>query len=206
MKLRTLSYLAASAIVAATAFSSCRPATRLDGQWMGNPERIAHLSGASDATATMTLSFDQPEKTGGTVMLSAVIDIQQGISSFTTDEPYAPYETSVTATANATGRFTFTDDDKEDIAISIDPDSFTLTVDPSGVTFAQNIITGQQQPVLDSLAASTAEKWKVILTPAARELFNRYTSIEDIKIHHDDIMSCEISDRDYTLRRVGVPN
>ncbi|MBD5234719.1 MAG: hypothetical protein HDS65_11195 [Bacteroidales bacterium] len=206
MKILKFTPIAILSVAAAFALSSCSKETHLEGQWMGNPERIAHLSGASDATATMTLSFDQPDKKGGTVMLSAVIEVEQGIASFSTDTPDDPYETSVTATANATGKYVFTDDDYEDIAITLDPGSFSLSVDPSGVTFAQNIIDGQQQPVLDSLAAATAAQWKTILTPAARELFNRYTTIDDIKIHHDDIMSCEIDDRDYTLRRVGVPD
>ncbi len=202
---KRITVIAALGIALVAGMSSCSRQS-FDGQWMGNPERIAHLSGASDANATVTISFGESDRTGGRVNISTVIEIEQGIASFATDTPDAPYETSVTATASASGRYVFTDDDREDIAITYDPGSFTLNVDPAGVTFAQNILTGQQQPVVDSLAAATAERWRTILTPSARELFNRYTTIEDIKIHHNDIMSCEISDRDYTFRRVGVPD
>ena len=109
-------------------------------------------------------------------------------------------------TASISGRYTTDGDDDDDILVSFDPSSLQVNVDPAGVTFSQNILSGTQQPVLDSLTTATAERWRVLITPAIREVFNSYRKIDDIKVHHGDIMSCEMNDRDYTFNRVGVPD
>lgn len=206
MKLSTISYtFSAVALLFIIAVSACSRYERFAGQWQGNPERLIAVNGASDATATVTLDFapDQGKKGVGTVNISAVVDVDQAVRGVG-EAIVQPYEASVSATASITGRYAAEDDD--DLVVSFDPTSMEVMIDPSGVTFSENAISGMQQPTLDSLSAATAEHWRAALTPAIREVFNRYRKIEDIKIHHDNIMSCEVADRDYTFRRVGVPD
>lgn len=80
-----------------------------------------------------------------------------------------------------------------------------MNIDPAGVTFSENILTGLQRPALDSLTQQTVDAWRVRITAAIRDEFYKYQKIEDIKVHHSDMMSCEVADRDYTFRRVA-PN
>lgn len=206
MKLTTISYaFSAIALAFIIAVTACSRGDRFAGQWQGNPERLIAVNGASDASTTLTLDFapEQSHRGTGTVNISAVIDVEQSVRG-NVESDLIPYEASVAATASISGRYATEDDD--DIVISFDPTSMEVFVDPSGVTFSENAISGMQQPTLDSLTRSTAEHWRAALTPAIREVFNRYRRMEDIKIHHDNIMSCEVADRDYTFRRTGVPD
>ena len=209
MKLTTLSFFSSLAILfSIAAISSCSKADRFAGQWQGSPERII-IPGSSDATATLTIDFAPTEgKVGtGVVCISAVVDIMQAVTSSASIDQ--AYETSVAGTATITGRYATEDDDDDDILVSFDPSSLNVTVDPAGVTFSQNVLSGTQQPVLDSLTAATAERWRLLLTPAIREVplgWRSVRKIEDIEVHHQNIMSCELDKADYTFRRVGVPD
>lgn len=207
MKLKTIGLLGLLGVTAAGTLGACSENAPYAGQWQGTPENIVSIPGASDATATLTLDFAPSEQKGGTgtVNISAVVEVEQAVTGAMPgiDEPY---EVSVAATASITGRYTRDGDDDDDLIVTFDPETMNVNVDPSGVTFSTNVLTGAQQPVLDSLSTATARNWKTALTPALREIFNRYRTIEDIKVHHGDMMSCEIDHRDCTFRRVGVPD
>ena len=208
MKLSTISYsFSAAALIFIIAVTACSRDERLAGTWQGNPEKLIAVNGASDASTTVTLDFvpDQGRKGTGTLNISAVINAEQAVKG-AVDAVVEPYEASVAATASITGRYAVEDRDDDDLVVSFDPTSMDVNIDPSGVTFSENAITGMQQPTLDSLSRATSQHWRTALTPAIREVFNRYRRIEDIKVHHDNIMSCEVADRDYTFRRVGVPD
>ena len=58
----------------------------------------------------------------------------------------------------------------------------------------------------DLLTTVTAERWRQYITPAVRDLFNSYTTIEDIEVHNNDILKFEIGDKDYVFNRTGVPD
>lgn len=204
MKISSTSFCASAFVALLAITASCSGGTQFAGAWQGNPERI-NVEGASDASATVTVDFspNSDSKNAGIINLSAVIEVEQPVTGGAVDRAY---QSSIAATASITGRYVTEDDDDDDLVVSFDPSTMVVNVDPSGVTFSQNILSGMQQPMLDSLTSVTAEHWRVALTPHIRDLFNRYHSIEDIKVHHQDIMSCEIADRDYTFRRVGVPD
>lgn len=185
--------------------TSCSHSERFAGEWQSQPERI-DVPDASYAAATVTIDFSPVDgKAGsGDVLLSAVIELQQPVSS---DNPFnQAYETSVAATASVSGRYMAEEDDDDDIMISFDPSSLQVIVDRSGVTFSNNILTGAPSAQLDSLTAATADRWRVILTPVMRDFFNRYSTIDDIEVHHNDMLKCEIAHTDCVLKRVGVPD
>lgn len=119
--------------------------------------------------------------------------------------PDAPYQVDVAATASIRGRYVAEDDDDDDILLHLDPSTLQVNVDPAGVTFSENILTGLQRPTLDSLTMQTVDAWRVLITSAIRDEFYKYQKIDDIKVHHGDMLSCEVADRDYTFRRVA-PN
>ena len=108
--------------------------------------------------------------------------------------------------SSASGHYLTEDDDADDIFISLDPASYEVNVDPAGVTFSQNVLTGMQQPELDSLTAVTAERWRALIAPAIHRLFSRYNKIDDIEVHHRSVMTFEVGKTDYVFNRVGVPD
>lgn len=189
--------------LSAALLSSCDNRVDISGVWSGTPSRIENIDGADLANATMTLVFsndsvNNPDK-GGNVFISALIDANQAVSSkdATLD---APYEVSVAATATITGTWSYEAGEDDDIVIVLDPQSMQVKVDPHGVTFSNDVLTGTQQPVLDSLSHATANAWTKSISAAMSDKFYSLSKISDIKISNG-IMSCEINDRDYTFRK-----
>ncbi len=186
--------------------SSCSRTDRFAGEWMGTPTRMMDIPGASDATSTISIDFapSSDVRRGGDVLMSATIDVSQAVTG-SIISPDAPYQVDVAATASIRGRYVAEDDDDDDILLHLDPSTLQVNVDPAGVTFSENILTGLQRPTLDSLTMQTVDAWRVLITSAIRDEFYKYQKIDDIKVHHGDMLSCEVADRDYTFRRVA-PN
>lgn len=206
MKLQTASFFAIIFVLGALmTVSSCSRADRFAGAWMGVPTRLAGIPGAADATATVTIDFAPTGdvRTGGDVVLSATVDVSQAVVGSPV-EMVQPYQADVAATASIRGRYMVTDDD-DDVVLHLDPSTLSVNVDPDGITLSENMLTGLQQPQIDSITARTADQWRVLITAAVRDEFYRYGKIDDIKVHHTDMMSCEIDDRDYIFRRIA-PN
>ena len=203
----SLFFSAVAALGTIAAVTSCEKSDRFAGSWQGSPERMTNVPDAADATSTMTIDFapSQSDKKTGTAAFSTVIEVTQATAP-APDAIDAVYETNITATASISAKYVFEDDDDEDILLSFDQSSLKVDVDPSGVAFSENLLSQTERPVLDSLTASTAEKWRVLLSGAIRDEFMKYNKIEDIKIHHNDMMSCEVAHRDLTFRRVGIPD
>lgn len=195
--------LASGLAVAAAAFTSCERHADVAGSWTGMPGRSLAVSGAIDVTSTISLDFArQPAskaKDSGLLTISAAIDANQPVTGGTFEN--AAYEVSVAASASMTGTWAFIDDD--DIAITLDPSSFTVKVDPDGITFAEDLVSGMQDPQLDSLSTATAARWQSVIAPAIKTEFLKYNKLDDIKIKNG-IMTFEIADRDYTFRRNNV--
>ena len=201
MTLRNFLTLLLPATAAIVAFSSCDRHPDVIGTWTATPTRIDNISAACDASATFSISFTESENNAecGDVLISAVIDANQPVEAeeSTLDQPY---EVSVAATAIISGKWSYEKDDDEDIVVTLDPTTLTVNVDPNGITFSNDVLTGTQHPMLDSLSNSTASAWKKSITKALGERLFQINKISDIKVSND-IMSCEIRDRDYTLRR-----
>lgn len=207
MKFSTASFFGALTVLGALIFiSSCSRTDRLAGEWMGTPTRMMDIPGASDATSTISIDFapSADVRRGGDVLMSATIDVSQAVTG-SVISPDAPYQVDVAATASIRGRYVAEDDDDDDILLHLDPSTLQVNVDPAGVTFSENILTGLQRPTLDSLTMQTVDAWRVLITSAIRDEFYKYQKIDDIKVHHGDMLSCEVADRDYTFRRVA-PN
>lgn len=192
--------LASGLAIATAALTSCDHYADVAGSWTGMPDRSLAVAGAIDATSTISLDFAQQPaskaKDNGLLTISASIDANQPVTGG--DFENAAYEVSVAASASMTGTWTFIDDD--DIVVSLDPSTFTVTVDPDGVTFAEDLVSGMQQPQLDSLSTATATRWQNVIGPAIKTEFLKYGKLDDIKIKNG-IMTFEINDRDYTFRR-----
>lgn len=203
MKFTTPTFFGALAVLGAiSVISSCSHTQELPGAWEAAPERIM-IPDASDATSTLTLDFAPVEnrKTPGQVSLSAVIELHQAATS---SDPAVeqPWMVSVSATASAQGTYVYEEGEDDDVLITIDPSTFNVVVDPDGVVYDSNVLTGTDSSALDSLTAETASRWRVLIAGAVRDQFNRYRRLGDIKVHHGELLSAEIDDRDCTFRKI----
>lgn len=183
--------------------ASCNSNPDISGVWVGTPMHLDNIGAADQASATMTFIFANDSVAGhecGTVKISALINAEQAVSAQNSTVD-APYEVSVAATAAIDGRWSYEEKDDDDIILAFDPQSLQVRVDPDGVAFSENLLTGSQQPVTDSLTTATAQAWTKSVSTAMSDTFHSISKISDIKIKNG-ILSCEINDRDYCFRRV----
>lgn len=202
MKTFTTAFFSVLAVLlAVSTVSSCSRVHNVEGSWQASPARM-QIPGASDATATVTLDFGPAENGAGAVTVSAVINVQQAV---TPDAPAVemPWMQTIAATASMTGRYMPKEHDDDDILLSLDPSTLTVNVDPSGISYNEDMLSGMDSAAVDSLTSATVDHWRVLITNAIRGEFDRYTTIDDVKIHHGEIMSAEIDDHDVTLRNTA---
>lgn len=138
-----------------------------------------------------------------TVTISAVIDATQPVQAGSLAGFNDPYEVSVAATASISGRWSYEDKDDDDILIYLDNKTMQVNVDPNGVTYSQNLLTGAQQPTVDSLTTVTVERWRSAIRNAASKQFFDFTKLDDVKVVND-ILTFEVGKRDLTFHRTGV--
>lgn len=203
MKISTLGFFCAVGVLASTAVvTSCSKADRLAGLWQGEQQRLTDVQNVADATSVMTIDF-VPGTNGAEnkADFSAVIEVEQPVNAL--EGVDANYAVNVTAVATINATYVNEHGEDDDYILTFDPSSLQVTVDPSGVSFSENLLSGMEQPAVDSLTAATAEQWRVALTPVAREEFYKYRRIEDVEVHHADVMTLELGKTKLTFHRVA---
>lgn len=202
--------LAVAAGIAIVCLGACSRLANIEGTWAGTPSRYetpqpAAASGSNGAVVTnistqiatrMTFIPDQAKSGTGIVEFASDIDAVNTVPFDST--MVDPYEINIAATAVCSGTYHF--DDRDEIVIAIDPVSVRVTVDPEGVNYSENVLTGQQAPQIDSLRPALVQRYTRQLIPVMNDYYSRFTRVDDIKVKND-ILSCEINDRDYTFRR-----
>lgn len=194
-----------AAAVAALSLTACDKTPDIHGTWSGlispletgGAQDLAGRNVSSQISTNLTFSGSSESKDGN-VELTSNIDI---IDATPFDNRVdAPYEVSVTASAQAKGTYRFIDDD--DIAIVIDPASVKVTLDPDAVSYGANVLTGQQTPAqLDSLKAEFVKVYQVKVLQEVRLYYARFRKIEDVKVK-GGTLSCEVDDTDLTFQRI----
>lgn len=202
--------LAVATVAVAGAMTSCSHEPQFLGMWtMANPVSIASdmPQDVANATADYTFEFNKGQDAkSGPMMLAATINLTQGVQgdSLVINEPY---EVSVSGTATITGTWTATDDDDDEIVISYDMSSLSVDVDPNGVAFSQNVLTGAQRPVVDSLTTATVSRWESQIKKAMTAQVAGFTTIDDIDVENNGtILKFEVKNKPgrdikYVLRR-----
>ena len=156
---------------------------------------------ASTATSVLSVDFGKPDDNGsGTVLISAVIDATQPVEAGSLDGFDEPYEVSVAATASITGKWSYEDSDDDDILVFLDNNTLKVNIDPNGVTYSQNLLTGAQQPMVDSLTTATIDRWRSAVRNAATKQFFQFTKLDDVEVHNN-ILTFELGKRDLTFHR-----
>lgn len=180
----TINKIAIVALVTAGALTSCSGNDFL-GQWASSAPVAMQdaVPAASRAVAEYTFDFSQgaDSKSSGPVMISATMDLTQPVQgdSMSID---SPYEVSVAATASVSGTWNLASDDDDELVLAFDMSTVNVVVDPHGVTFSQNVLTGLQQPMLDSLTTATAEAWKAQITAAFKNKLSEFAMLDDVEV------------------------
>lgn len=199
-------FIAAASVAAVMV--SCSGNPKFVGQWASTaPYSMARDLPVSIADAQLTLDFGIGEESTSTgpVTLSSVIDLTQPVEADTTFSQ--AYEVSVTANSTVTGTWLLADDD-DDVVLSFDMSTLSVSVDTDGVAFSQNLLTGAQQPVLDSLTTVTAQRWQSLLTAAVKRQLADFAELDDVEVSDNgNILTFEIKtdakhDRKLTFNRL----
>lgn len=135
------------------------------------------ISHTATSSATINLSLD----TLGKVTATSDINFTEPVDYVSRSAITEPYQVSVAAKARIDGVWKYADDENDEVLIVFDNNSFSLVVDPDDVEYALNSITGAQQPQVDSLRAADIRKYTMLIAPAARSFFSKFSKLEDIK-------------------------
>ena len=200
MKKTTSLILAAATIAAATTLVSCDKTPDIAGSWTCAPQHINNVSGAFSSSSIDVLNIaNGPDgNKSGTIVISSMISAQQTVSG--TPDLIEPYQETVAATASISGTWAFHPDEDDDVDVILDYSTLKVNVDPTGVAFSQNYITGREQPQIDSLTASAVSRWQQSLYESLRPYYSRYVRLDDISVR-DNIMRTEVNDTDLTFTR-----
>ena len=212
MKVTKLQHLGAAVagLIFVCAAASCSKAPKFIGTWTATaPTSLQSvIPAASSATQLVSLDFlsGDDEKSGPMVftsLIEASQPVQGDSASFV-----QPYQANISGTAVINGTWTYAGDDHDDLIISYDLSTLKVAVDPQGVSFSENLLTGAQQPMVDSLTNATAAIWQTQLTAAVKVELQNWSSLDDVKVENDgNLLKLEIKnaagkDVDVNFRRV----
>lgn len=183
--------LYSGAMLAIISVAACDRRPNVEGSWQGSPQGIS-LSQASTAMATPSITFNADS----TVTITTAVNFTEPMPQSQTLD--APYQISISALATVDGRWQFAPREDDDILITINPDDVSVTIDPDAVTFAQNLLTGEQSPAIDSLRPQIVEYYRRMLTPALQAEMASYRRLEDVEVK-SGVLTFEILDRDITM-------
>lgn len=201
------SFITSACLFAALAFVSCndnaRLASEMQGAWTGTPE---NFTDNSVVTATVLETFDfvsdgsvvAKGSYGGSVVIVGMISAStQVVADAGLVEPL-----SLTAAAKSTISGTWTVIDDDEIALTLNPQTLTVDVDPSTLVVEGNVLTGNDTPKIDSIRPSVAA---TIGASMKRALENRYASfrhLDDVKVK-GPLLKFEIGKMDCVFTRQG---
>lgn len=168
----------------------------INGSWSASPDKITETEFMTTGVIRIVDFIKAPSQAGGDLTLSALVSVTSQIPP--TDSITQPVNMTASGVASIRGTWAAHDDDE--IIVVLDPETFTVQVDPSAVVLNVNTLTGENTPDLAAMKPGVVEMVRSQINTAVRNDFFSIQKIDDIKIH-DNMMSCEINHRDITMRR-----
>lgn len=184
-------------IMSASCDSKARLSEEVQGVWGSAPEQIQD-TGAEQATLVRLMEFNASSsaQAEGTVTMTALITVENTMPA--NDSIVAPLEITASGTATISGYYQAIDDDE--LAVTLDASSLTVSVDPQAVQLNYNALTTESSAQVDKLKPAAAMLASQQIRRAAQNTFYTLNKIDDIKINNK-LMSCEIGKHDLTFRR-----
>lgn len=173
-------------------------AEAIQGEWTGNPEKILD-TGAADASMVRVLEFAPGSAdTEGNVTMTAMITVENTMPF--NDSIVTPLQISASGTAVISGVYQVKDHDE--LIISLDVTSMSVTVDPDAVALNYNVLTQNSAASVDQLKPGATVLATQQINRAAQNAFSNITEIDDIHVK-GNVMSCEINKRDLVFSKVS---
>lgn len=137
-------------------------------------------------------------KKNGSATASYLWNITQPLMQ--TDSIVAAYEVSISGTASMSGTWQYAHHENDEVVITFEPASLEVNVDPDGVQYRENMLTGTQAPAIEDLKPAIAEKYA--------EMIRQDFTAKGMTIRLDDIeikgqtMKFEQNDVDYFFKKL----
>lgn len=193
-----LGLLAVTALGLQSCDDSAKLAENLEGTWSGAPERLIDTS-ASSASVIDTYTFTHtPDTKGGNITITSVISVTGQIDG--SQAIVQPFSLSASGTASVQGTWEAIDDDE--IAISIDPKTLNVNIDPDAVVLSSSLLSGNTSAAVDSMKPALVNTIKAQVKEAVGNRYLSLKHIEDIDIK-GSILKYEIGKQHYTMSRQG---
>lgn len=189
----------------AIALAACNKVPQIEGTWQHPMENFGTtgqniMAGglvSSQISPQLTFIPDKNDNHKGSITVNTEFNFVDRIAA--TPEIVMPYALSVSGTSSINGKYTVYDDD--DIAVSFDKNSLKVNIDPKSVSYAENILDGQQAPELDSIAPDLVSTFTQMLRPLLLGYYNKFNRIDDIKVK-GNILELEIKDSEYVFQKL----
>lgn len=203
MKATHILMTAAIALSLASCNENARLAKDLYGTWAGTPENITDNTAVTASLIETYFMADAPgtlpkNTYGGEITVSGMISCTtQIIPDSTSAEPMT---LTASATSTIKGSWVVVDDDE--IAVTFKPETLQVNMDPEAVTVANNVVTNNDTPAIETLKPGITN---TLLQGIKQALTMRYASvrhIDDIKIK-GPLLKFEIGNNDYVFTRQG---
>lgn len=156
----TKTLLSLAALVAAIGLSSCSSRPDVAGSWAGVTD--LNIEGASTSFTRVVYDLN-PD---GSAAASYAIDFTKALPQST--QIVTPYQTSVSATATISGSWQWLVDENDELALTFDPSTLTVIVDPQALEMRTNVITDEQAPELENLRPQIAGIYQADIENAIR--------------------------------------
>ncbi len=163
----------------------------------GEPKdgKAGHPDGGQ-MSCTPTLTFVKTDSTnGGTINLSAVYTLSQGVESVTSTTPV-----KATVTGNVTASGTWIVEDGDDVRLTLDPSQTTVNVDTSSITLAYARVTDAPQDSLASMKARVASNITDVVKPMLTARIQKMRKFDDVKVT-GNVMTLDAGHRKITFTK-----
>ena len=205
MKLKSIlltSLIAGAGLALVTSCSEeSRLAKSLPGEWSGAPQTITD-NDALTASLIETVTVGQPtpaDKNGGDLSVNGVVSATTQLvadSSFT-----EPVTVSVGAIASVSGTWKVIDDDE--VVVSFDPSTLSVSVDPEARYFTNVMAGGEEgRARLDGMRAGFCDMIKASVTQALSHRYSGSRTLDDVKVKKGSVLKFEIGKTDYVYHAV----
>lgn len=213
----TISF-AAAGVAALGVLCSCSPKERLanglEGRWEGTPVKISDATPPASGKASHdfkwptvaqgttvwmapNLEFHRDlSKEGGTLDFSAEFKITREVESETLKTPVL-----ATAHLNATATATWTALDDDEVSVTFDPKTITVTLDPANVELSFAHVTDRSDKELEELKERVGESLEKRLTSQVSEILLEIKEFDDVEAI-GSTLTFEIGDRDFSFTKM----
>ncbi len=182
---KSIHYIALAALTA-VAVASCadnsKLAKQIEGSWQGNPVSVPSTSaGIINMTDTWTFINDDTRATGGELVVTSMASVEWPLTAEgdSVAPQSAPYALTLAASVSFNASWDLdADDPDEEILVSIDPKTMSISIDPAAVALS----TDGNPTTVDSIPPSVYAAVRSELTRAVQSRFYPINHLDNVKI------------------------